>query len=64
MSNAKKGKKTFGGRSLESTPTIGVKSSVWADVNVDDDNIMDDLKGWPLKPGPIPDDSMKLIDEF
>ena len=31
---------------------------------MDDDNIMDDLKGWPLKPGPISDDSMKLIDEF
>ena len=60
----KKGKKAYSGRSSESAPTMGVKSSVWANVNVDDDNIMDDLKGWPLKPGLIPDESMELIDEF
>ena len=43
---------------------MGVKSSIRTDANVDDDNTMDQLKGWQLKPGPISDEGMELIDEF
>ena len=43
---------------------MGVTSSIRTDANVDDDNTVDDLKGWKLKPGPISDEGMELIDEF